>query len=271
MGKSAEEHKPKRLWNILTAVSRARYLFWRFIARTNEFTVRLKTGERLALRSQGDRNVAWEVFVLRLYYPPTEFDIVSPAWIVDLGANVGFSTLYFAKRYPTAEILAFEPHPDHCKQFEWHVRQNGLAARVRLIAAAAGTRESRLGLSDAAAGSSLIIPRGRPSITVSVVDWFESVKCITIDLLKMDIEGSEYELLHDPRFAELEIRTLVMECHTIPERQLYPSKCIEILQSLHYRTEVISEGECTMIWATKERPRPDGVPAARHDPALEGP
>jgi FkbM family methyltransferase len=33
--------------------------------------------------------------------------------ILDLGANIGASAVWFAVRYPAAHIVAFEPHPDN--------------------------------------------------------------------------------------------------------------------------------------------------------------
>ena len=33
----------------------------------------------------------------------------------------------------------------------------------------------------------------------------------TVDLMKIDIEGSEGELLSDPRFGDLEIKTIIIE------------------------------------------------------------
>src|SRR6516165_5292425 len=46
--------------------------------------------------------------------------------IVDLGANVGYSCLWWANLCPNAEIEAFEPHPIHAELLRWHIRKNGL-------------------------------------------------------------------------------------------------------------------------------------------------
>lgn len=248
---SAESHPPRRLWNLLTSGSRVRYLLWRFLARSDVFTVRLKSGERLTLRSAGDRRVGWEVFVRELYRVPAGHRVENVRRIVDLGGNNGFSTLYLAGKYPAARVVAFEPHPRHCEQFAWHVEANGLQGRVRLVPAAAGVREDRMSLSDAGAGSSLVIPRGGKRFEVRVADWLAEIGTEPIDLLKVDIEGSEYELLADPRFAALEVRLIVLECHEVPEQNLTFETCVRRLQSLGYKTDVIPDGGCTMVWASK--------------------
>jgi hypothetical protein len=46
---------------------------------------------------------------------------------------------------------------------------------------------------------------------VDVVDIFDELSDRAIDILKIDIEGSEHPLLADPRFAKLRVRFLVME------------------------------------------------------------
>src|SRR5438874_10004347 len=38
---------------------------------------------------------------------------VDPKIIVDLGANVGFASVYFANRFPAAKIFALEPNTDN--------------------------------------------------------------------------------------------------------------------------------------------------------------
>src|SRR5882762_5838444 len=48
-----------------------------------------------------------EVFLQRQYEPP--FDNFAPSHIIDLGANIGFASVYFASRWPNAQILAIEP------------------------------------------------------------------------------------------------------------------------------------------------------------------
>lgn len=241
----------RRLWNLLTAGSRVRYLLWRFLARSDAFTVRLRTGERLALSTAGDRRVGWEVFVRELYRVPAGHGVEGVRRVVDLGGNNGFSTLYLAGQYPEAEVVAFEPHPRHCEQFRWHVAHNGLSSRVRLVAAAAGVREDRLMLSDAGAGSSLVIPRGGDRFEVRVADWLAEVGGAPIDVLKVDIEGSEYALLDDPRFPGLGVRLIVLECHEVPEQGLTYRTCVRQLEGMGYTTSVVPDGGCTMVWASK--------------------
>jgi FkbM family methyltransferase len=47
-------------------------------------------------------------------------------FILDCGAHIGISVLYFKKRYPRAKIVAFEPNPTTFKLLELNVRQNNV-------------------------------------------------------------------------------------------------------------------------------------------------
>jgi len=54
--------------------------------------------------------------------------------IVDCGANVGYSTVYFLTRYPRAKVIAVDPDPDNYALLEANVAPYG--ARCRPIRSA---------------------------------------------------------------------------------------------------------------------------------------
>jgi hypothetical protein len=87
---------------------------------------------------------------------------------------------------------------------------------------------------------------------ISVVDIFQQPDVAgPIDILKIDIEGGEYELLSDPRFEELDVRTLVLEWHNTPEYPDGKAWCLEKLQEFGYETHIGNEDPplAGLIWA----------------------
>ncbi len=64
--------------------------------------------------------------------------------IVDLGANIGLATIFFALRYPNAEILSVEPDLDNFWQLLINV--SPIAHRVKTLRAAAWSRDGVLSL-----------------------------------------------------------------------------------------------------------------------------
>jgi FkbM family methyltransferase len=109
--------------------------------------------------------------------------------------------IYLARMFSGSTIQAFEPHPVHLKQLAANLAANGLANRVTVHPVAAGCEETIMSLTDEESMSKL--SRNDSNLQVRVVDWLEFAAAQRIDLLKMDIEGGEYDLLFDPRFASL--------------------------------------------------------------------
>lgn len=60
------------------------------------------------------------------------------ATFVDVGANVGTTTLYAARTGAFDRLVAMEPSPDNLAMLRLNVDANGLADRVQIVAAACG-------------------------------------------------------------------------------------------------------------------------------------
>lgn len=192
------------------------FLLWRARREKGNLEVSLQDGTRLFIRGgTTDYFTAMEIFSHHQYVFSQTDSLRDATTVIDLGANVGFSLLYFAHLCPKARIIAFEPHPDHAAQVRKHIEANGLAGRVTLHEAAAGTERSQMHLSNQGAGSAVIASGGEGTLAIPVLDFFAEAPSGPIDLLKIDIEGSEYGIFADPRFVALSqrIRCIALEWH----------------------------------------------------------
>lgn len=128
----------------LTLASALRYAAWRVARRDNAVALALRSGPRFELRpdsfGNNDYGVAYEVFVHDYYNDRAPFAAEKTELVVDLGANVGFTLLYFLHRYRHCRIIAFEPHPRHFAQAERNLALDGSRDRVQLYALAAGAQ-----------------------------------------------------------------------------------------------------------------------------------
>ncbi len=187
---------------------------------------------------------------LALHLAPAQVKLV-----VDLGANVGFSTLYFLERFQNSRIIGFEPHPLHFEQAQRNLGLNDARDRVELHPFAAGSHNRSMQLSDKGSSSSLIENATGAAVSIQVVDIFPLLRGKKIDLLKMDIEGGEYEILADPRFGELNIGAIVMEWHARNDTSVGfqdKSWCERRLQDLGYQiNEIFTQPSNGMFWATR--------------------
>ena len=203
--------------NLLPFRDRLRYVAWTLRGRRHKFQCRLHNGPRLWIRPfSSDWETAYEVFRLRTYETGIGADAVRR--VVDLGGNVGYSCLFWCAMYPNAQVLTYEPHPVHSELLQRHMEANGYSRRVRLIPAGAAATASTAALSDNGNRSALVaqdLTNAGPVIEIAMVDFFETVGSEAIDILKIDIEGGEYDLLQDSRFDNVAERCgcIVMEWH----------------------------------------------------------
>ena len=126
---------------------------------------------------------------------------------IDLGANVGTITIQLAQT--GADVIAFEPDP---ATFEWMMTSIGIRRNIKLIQKAVGHKKDRLLVKRSARlyedferfseASSLVRNDNKMdlknTVEVDVVDLPEFLEDLNRDirLIKMDIEGSEWEILH---------------------------------------------------------------------------
>ena len=154
----------------------------------------------------GDLAVFYEVFAERAY-EVDEQDLPSQSvhLIVDCGAHIGFSALYFASRYPNARIAAIEPSPDN---YDLLVKNTAHESRIQRLCACVGESDGRRCLDTSGpAWSHHLAEIGVPVDCLSLVSLRRALGQ-PIDLLKVDVEGAEVGLLKDHG-----ARAIVAELH----------------------------------------------------------
>ena len=137
------------------------------------------------------------------------FDAVLPhcTRMVDFGAYIGFTSLYAATQVD--KVFAFEPSPVNHELLARNVAENPeLASRIRIFRHGLGARDEDVTLyakGTADSGSSVFreverdrVVSGHPDAVVPLRDAAAVLREVGLDghtLLKIDIEGAEYEVL----------------------------------------------------------------------------
>jgi FkbM family methyltransferase len=124
--------------------------------------------------------------------------------VLDIGANIGFLTLNFAKRCPEGYVFSFEPDTKNFAALEDNIRQNGFE-NIRIFKNALGARSEtallyKLYANNPGANRILSEKPGEPcqaeKVEVLVLDdVFEQLALPRIDLIKIDVEGFEVFVL----------------------------------------------------------------------------
>jgi FkbM family methyltransferase len=176
----------------------------------------------LAMRTgnSSDFAVFYEIFLERIYAPLAE--LPAPRLILDLGANVGYASVYFLNRFPMARVVAVEPDPASAAICRRNLAPYG--ARARVVVGAVWPERARLVLLRGAYGdgrewATQVRERTAGDDGEDVEGWdvaslIDLAGAERADLLKIDIEGSEEALFGHPARAWLErVDNLCIELH----------------------------------------------------------
>jgi FkbM family methyltransferase len=141
--------------------------------------------------------------------------------IVDAGANIGVTSVFYANKYPEATIVAIEP-----EEANFQILKKNIAPYPNIIAfhAALWKADQEISLIDPKLGNDGF----RTVETVPIADGrtsYKSIRGITlrklildlnlghVDLLKMDIEGSEKEVFDYSEPWIREVGVIAIELH----------------------------------------------------------
>lgn len=117
-----------------------------------------------------------------------------PEVIVDCGANVGYTSAFLLSRFPDARVVAIEPYPENAEMCRRNLAPYGKRAAV--IEAAIWSHGTRLVLDHAGGNEWGVHVRAAQPGEVGGIEAIDlpSLGLSRIDLLKIDIEGSEADL-----------------------------------------------------------------------------
>jgi FkbM family methyltransferase len=168
-------------------------------------------------------------------------DHVRPADVVfDIGANVGFFTLFAAKLARNGFVYAFEPLPRNLDYLRRHLAMNKIENADALpIALAAATGTARFAVADSPAMGGLSESGGLEVVTDTVDRLVAEGRVRLPDFMKIDVEGAEHDVL---RGAEAVLReakpTIFLSAHGWQQYEL----CSELLTNAGYRLELLRDG-----------------------------
>jgi FkbM family methyltransferase len=217
----------------MSLIRAAQYGYWIFLARPRytTFSSRLRlaawllTGGRLSetvrVRLVPDGIDVWlrpgvtDMVTLAQVWGWRQYDlpITSPATVIDGGANIGLSALFFAFRWPNSQIVAVEPDPGNFALLE---RNLGSVRNVRAVRAALweSSSDSLVLLNPGAPPNEYRVEYGQGDVRgMTVAELCQAEGWARIGVLKLDIEGAEVEVLRSSSAWIDRVDVLVVELH----------------------------------------------------------
>jgi FkbM family methyltransferase len=270
----------------------------------------LPNGKVCYFTSTAMRTVAkylrWETFKRGQYWRPG-FELRADDTVIDIGANIGMFALWAEPQIPRGRLICIEPNPRALECLRINIRQNDLRNATIVPAAVGGENgtmelvchpgweamahaaavdppwflaKSRMGrLARLLMQRSLRHPHQAAAVKPIMVQLMPLSRVMdeqgvaAVNFMKVDCEGSEYEILRSLGSAHwARIERVVIEYHDSgPDRN--HQELMEILRNNGFEAEVthtILEGlfalvgvRIGMIWATKRPPAPHPHSVAR--------
>lgn len=142
-----------------------------------------------------------------------------PKIIIDAGANIGTSSIFFAQQYPNARIFAVEPEASNFQLLEKNIAQYpNVVAIQAAFWGAIGTRKIQNRLTGhwgytVAETTNRTQETGQEIKCITIDSFMNEHEIESIDLLKMDIEGGEKDVLENSQGWIDSVSTMTVELH----------------------------------------------------------
>jgi FkbM family methyltransferase len=234
------------------------YLHYKYSRKKGPFfEFRLRNHYALSVPAQVQHEFKESVFE-QIYYrklPSAIYHIESPT-VVDIGANVGYFTLFTDFRLNKPAIYSFEPI-----QRNFALLQKNLAglepSRIHLINKAVSNSDREIVLrfntgQDITTSASIFNNAdgvdGEKVRSTTLPHLTEEYNLSHIDLLKMDCEGAEYGIFYDtPKSFFEKVYCISLETHQGTKENENTAALAEYIRSLGFR---VKTWPC-FIWAFK--------------------
>ena len=198
---------------------RSKKIYLPFLGRTIYFRKKTK-----------DKQTFKEIFNQNIY--DVKLPII-PNLIVDAGSNTGFASLFFKLKYPEAEIISLEIETDNVKMIRKNLKN---FKDIEIIQKGLFNKKAFFRIEDPYhATNSFVIKEvtqneNYDTESITIDEILTSTKAETIDLLKIDIEGTEKELFEKNYENWLpRVKIIMIETHD----RMIPNCSYSVMKSLN--------------------------------------
>ena len=192
---------------------------------TGELTLTLKSPfhSTVSLRKFSSDIATFEEVAIHQVYQDVLRFVPDCKTVIDLGANIGLTSLYLTHHFPACRVLAVEPDPDNFRLLSKNLGSLIAKGTCQAIQAAVWSEEKSLVISDTAeqgehwmrqVGVASNCNDSRPTVQgLTMQSLLAHSGFAEVDLLKVDIEGAEVELFQGDLSWMKQIRALAIEFH----------------------------------------------------------
>lgn len=173
---------------------------------------------------------SWDLIMAQKIY-----DIGDCQWtpcLLDCGTNIGVAQLYWKQRYGAFDSVAWEPDPEISKIAQRNLNAWNLATELR--STALSNVEGEMTFASHHDDSGYLSAHSQTQGCKVPVERLGQFLQRPIDLLKLDIEGAEYDVLSDVRDQLGTVRNIFIEFHLRGQSNRL-SSLLEILENAGFQ------------------------------------
>jgi len=207
-----------------------------------------------------DRSVIKEVWVMDIYNQHG-IKVEEGDTVIDIRAHIGIFSTYASKLNKTGEIFAFEPFIENYKILEKHKLLNhcdNITVYNKAIAGSKGHKTLFLSPDNNTGGHSFHLKTQSDNKidvnTITLTEFCDNNKIKTIDFLKLDCEGAEFEIIQSDDSILNRVKKIIMECHPYQDNTV--SSMVSLLENKGFnviRNQNLSDKETQMLYAKKNK------------------
>ena len=209
----------------------------------NKFPIfETKSGLKIKIRKNSTDLMALTHVWLIGEYKRENFEIKEDDVIIDVGGHIGLFTLYASQFCKNGLIFTFEPVKENFELLSENIISNNLKQVKHFnLAVSNSDLPVKLYINEDAAGHSMF-SKSPESVTVNSISLkqiFDNNDIDHCDFLKLDCEGSEYEIIKNlPSHYFKKIKKMIIEYHMADTHPELLDELMEILKAHNYKLEI---------------------------------
>ena len=154
--------------------------------------------------------------------------------IIDAGANIGLSVIYFKTKFPNHKVIAFEPDNQIFKVLEQNVQHHGLKG-VELVNKALWNEKTVQSFASNLSDGGRIDGVGAVQIETTLLSEYLKEP---VEMLKIDIEGAETKVIEECAPYLHHVRYLFVEYHSFVDEAQNLAYLLTLLKDSGFRVHI---------------------------------